>query len=88
MKCKIFAGRWYEVQDMFNQWAKGKALTREVLIQTQHIYVSEHPTEHYLVIVVIHPDDPFWDKTETQPIPTVQPKTTPSTRMEREVTVQ
>lgn len=88
MKCKIFVGLWYEVQDMFNQWAKGKALTREVIIHTLPNLSKLAVVDAEIIIVVYHPDDPFWDKTETQPIPTIQPKTTPSTRMEREVTAQ
>jgi len=73
MKCKIFIGTWYEAQDAFNQWAKGKALTREVLIHT--IPLSNEPWEKYddIAIVVYHPEDPQWDKTEptlTAPIHT------------------
>ena len=66
MKCKIFIGKWYDAQDSFNAWAKGKALTREVLIHT--IPLSKEPTliDSWIAIVVYHPEDPQWDKTEPQ----------------------
>lgn len=63
MKCKVFVGRWYDAQDAFNVWAKGKMLTRDVLIQTQHIYVAESPQEHFLAIIVFHPEGKEWDAT-------------------------
>jgi hypothetical protein len=66
MKCKIFIGKWYEAQDAFNAWAKGKALTREVLIHT--IPLSKEPAliDSWIAIVVYHPEDPQWDKTEPE----------------------
>jgi len=65
MKIKVFVGEWYETMDAFNKWAKGKALTREVLIQTHANYVlTGAGYTHFLDIVVIHPEDPYWDKTE------------------------
>jgi hypothetical protein len=69
MKCKIFIGRWYEAQDAFNQWAKGKALTREVLIHTLHVTPMDGSIPAHIAIVVYHPEDPQYDKTEQQKTP-------------------
>jgi len=63
MKCKIFEGTWYEAQDAFNQWAKGKRLTKDVII---HTHVTQQGLKHIearIAIIVFHPDTPEWDKT-------------------------
>ena len=65
MKLKIFIGPWYETQDAFNQWAKGKALTKEVLIHTHIFNNTAISNNMWAAIVVIHPEDPQWDRTET-----------------------
>jgi len=86
MKCKIFIGTWYEAQDAFNQWAKGKALTRDVLIHEQ-LYTHSAGTEApYLMIIVYHPEDPHWDKTETPPKPPAHKTDEEISRLEREAT--
>jgi len=64
MKCKIFYGTWYEAQDAFNKWAKGKALTREVLIHTLPNLSKLAVEDPEIIIVVYHPEDEYWDKTE------------------------
>ena len=64
MKCKIFIGTWYEAQDAFNNWAKGKALTKEVLIHEQIFKRGQEPSDICLIIIVYHPEDEHWDKTE------------------------
>ena len=69
MKCKIFFGLWYEAQDAFNAWAKGKALTRDVLIHEQLMWTAGEPKTPCLLIIVYHPEDPQWDTTETLPKP-------------------
>ena len=66
MKCKIFWGKPMEAVDAFNKWAKGKALTREVLIHEQIIYVPDDGNIQILLIIVYHPEDPFWDATPEQ----------------------
>jgi hypothetical protein len=66
MKCKIFVGIWYEAQDAFNQWAKGKALTRDVLIHTICIGKENIYTDGRIAIIVYHPEDPYWDETPKQ----------------------
>jgi len=78
MKCKIFIGPWYETQDAFNQWAKGKALTKEVLIHTIPVLNSHPRHETKIIIAVYHPEDPFWDKTETESPITIPAQRTPS----------
>lgn len=66
MKCKIFIGNWYEVQDLFNAWAKGKVLTREVLIHEQVMNTHDAQDNTIMAIIVYHPEDPYWDKTEPE----------------------
>jgi len=66
MKMKVFEGKWYEAMDAFNAWAKGKLLNREVIIQTHMYDVVLSSPDSYLLIVVIHPEDPFWDATPEQ----------------------
>jgi hypothetical protein len=66
MKCKIFWGKPMEAVDTFNKWAKGKALTREVLIHEQIIYVPDDGNRQILMIIVYHPEDPQWDTTDIQ----------------------
>jgi 2-C-methyl-D-erythritol 4-phosphate cytidylyltransferase len=63
MKCKIFSGEWYKAQDAFNAWAKGKSLTRDVLIHTISLAPTVERAYDKIAIVVYHPDDPSWDKT-------------------------
>jgi hypothetical protein len=89
MKMKVFEGTIYEAVNAFNKWAKGKNITREVIIHT-HVQFSdgEHLISDYAKIIVVHPDDPFWDRTEVEPIPTIQQETNKSPRMEREVIAQ
>lgn len=88
MKCKIFIGEYYEAEEAFNVWAKGKPLTKEVLIHEQIAYAHNNSSNPLLLIIVYHPDDAFWDKTPTKPVQRVQPETTQSPRMEREVISQ
>jgi len=83
MKMKVFLGRWYDAIDNFNKWAKGKQLNRDVIIQTHILPYAEVPFTDILYIVVIHPEDPFWDKTQGEPIPGVQLKAATSPRVER-----
>ena len=67
---KVFIGEWYEAQDAFNQWAKGKALQKDILIQTNSQYVlTGAGYKHFLTIIVIHPEYPQYDKTEPQQKP-------------------
>lgn len=83
MKCKIFFGEWYEAQDAFNEWAKGKTLDRTVIIHEQ-VYCIEDSVKHTrLMIIVYHPEGAIWDSTKSKPIQRVQPQTTESTGLER-----
>lgn len=90
MKMKVFVGAWYEAQDAFNKWAKGKNLSRDVIIHTAaEVYYEGGTYAPNLAIIVIHPEDPFWDKTEAEPIPAVQPEVSGEPRVEsEEVTVE
>lgn len=69
MKCKIFKGTWYDVQEAFNKWAKGKSLTRDVIIHTQVTERVEscESTSPTLMIIVFHPEGKEWDTTEPWP---------------------
>lgn len=63
MKCTIFKGKWYEAQIAFNNWAKGKDLTREVIIHEQVMYPNVEGLTPQLLIVVYHPEGKEWDAT-------------------------
>jgi hypothetical protein len=65
MKCKTFTGTPEKAADLFNQWAKGKVLTREIIIHTQITERIEgcDTTSPRLMIIVFHPEG--WDATET-----------------------
>lgn len=88
MKCRIFWGCVKEAQDQFNEWAKGKSLTREVIIHTQVIerIVSCEETSPSLLIIVFHPEGQQWES--AKPIQPAQQETIESPRMEREVIAQ
>lgn len=58
MKAKIF----YSIGE-FNKWAKGKALTKDIIIHTIPCSIDPSPHTDYLIIVY-HPEDPIYDKTE------------------------
>jgi len=84
MKCTIFVGRWYDAQYAFNQWAKGKDLTREVIIHTVHTNVMYQTGETQLLIVVYHPDTPEWNRTETKTTAYTEVETVPKERIAEE----
>jgi hypothetical protein len=66
MKCKVFCDRnVFRTVDSFNEWAKGKALTREVIIHTLYVPATQTLTDT-LCIVVYHPEDKYWDATPRQ----------------------
>jgi len=62
MKCRIFSGPWNQTQDSFNNWAKGKALTKEIIIHTAAtpIYKANEYSV-YVTIAVYYPEDSVWD---------------------------
>lgn len=64
MKVKIFEGKWYDMMDDFNKWAKGKKLTKDVIIHTHTTRPGGEYSEPRMAIIVFHPDTPEWDKTE------------------------
>jgi len=77
MKLKIFYGSVTQAIDAFNKWAKGKNLTRDVIIHEQiaERVVSCEDTEPILMIFVYHPEGAIWDSTEDQPIKRTQHNT-------------
>jgi len=49
------------VQRSFNNWAQGKALTKDVIIHTHYgEYEGGGEKQIYLCIVVFHPEDTHW----------------------------
>ncbi|GAI79199.1 unnamed protein product [marine sediment metagenome] len=63
MKCKIFYGKVEQAEDAFNKWAKGKALKKDVLIQTVAYSAGEEFLYDGIAIIVFHPEDPLLDYT-------------------------
>jgi hypothetical protein len=84
MKCTIFVGRWYDAQYSFNNWAKGKDLTRDVIIHEQVIYPREEEPTPQLLIIVYHPDTPEWNRTETKTTAYTEVETVPKQRIAEE----
>ena len=85
MKCTIFRGHYLEAQEDFNRWAKGKNLTRDVIIHEQVLFSHEEPSIAHLLIIVYHPEGKEWDTTAPDPFPPILTKTIESPRMESEV---
>jgi len=69
MKAKVFDGSMMQAIDAFNKWAKGKALMKDVIIQSHLSTYINNPEAVYMTIIVFHPETPYWDKTEPQPTP-------------------
>jgi len=67
MQCRVFSGPWNQTQDSFNHWAKGKMLTKDVIIHTQAVvaYKAAQPSI-YLVITVYHPETGIWTEEPKQ----------------------
>jgi len=88
MKCRIFWGCVAEAKDQFNEWAKGKSLTRDVIIHTQvtERIVNCEETSPNLLIIVFHPEGQQWES--AKPIQPILIETIESPRMEREVIAQ
>lgn len=64
MKCKIFVGTWFEAEHAFNNWAKGKQLTREVIIHEIVIPPASPALMQLFAIIVYHPEGKEWDATD------------------------
>jgi hypothetical protein len=67
MKCKTFSGSLGEVEYAFNAWAKGKLLTRDIII---HSYVTSDVSRTYDVdctIIVFYPEGSLWDEEPETP---------------------
>lgn len=66
MKCKTFTGSPEMAATLFNMWAKGKTLTRDIIIHTQVTERIEgcNSTSPTLMIIVFHPEDSQWDTPE------------------------
>jgi len=80
---KVFTGRWYDAMGEFNAWAKGKALTKEVIIHTHVIpNRSWESTEERVLIIVIHPEGQPWEQTEPQLTAPVHIKPEPHIKIE------
>jgi hypothetical protein len=74
MKLKAFYDEPFVAQQLFNQWARGKNLTREVLIHTHFIMIGPNLGDARLLIVVIHPEGKEWDETPIQLTAPVHPE--------------
>lgn len=72
MQVKIFWGCVADAQRDFNGWAKGKALTRDVIIHS-HAVERNTPDETsvQLMIIVICPEGKPWDTIKESPIETM-----------------
>ena len=62
MKVKIFYGLAKDVEKQFNEWAKGKALSRNVIIHT--CYSEGTPSMQGAVIIAVYYPDGLWPEEE------------------------
>ena len=63
MRCNVFWGCVAEAKDAFNEWAKGKALAKDVIVHSHTVMrgdKSDAPVE--LIIVVFHPEGDYWEE--------------------------
>ena len=66
MKVKIFYGHPEDVEKKFNEWAKGKALTRNVIIHTIPFPAPAEGVSDYMAIVIYHPEGLWPEEEEKQ----------------------
>jgi len=66
MKVKIFYGKPEKVQKEFNEWAKGKALSRNIIIHTVPFPAYTQGMEDWIAIVVYYPEWIEEEKEEKQ----------------------
>jgi len=67
MKCKIFIGTWSEAQNAFNDWAKDKALAKDIIIHEIVLGQCYAIERAKIAIIIYHPNNAYWDRTEPQP---------------------
>lgn len=63
MQVKLFGGVAYEVKKDFNEWAKGKMLTKDVIIHTHITALQMHDVPAVGVLIVVFFDEaihPSW----------------------------
>jgi len=70
------------VQDAFNTWAKGKALTREVIIHTHVTFNPQHFFAEQAAIVVFHPEGEPWERTRKHLVAPVHDHPVPHIKVE------
>ena len=56
MKVKIFYGHPENVEKQFNEWAKGKALSRNIIIHTVAYPSPTDRASDFIAIVVYYPE--------------------------------
>ena len=66
MKVKIFYGHPEDVEKQFNTWAKGKALSRNVIIHTVAYPAPEGGISDYMAIAVYYPEGLWPEEEEKQ----------------------
>jgi len=67
MKVKIFYGEVPVIERQFNEWAKGKALTKDVIIHTVAFPTYQAGTPDMMVIAVYYPEgSPFDTEAEQE----------------------
>ena len=64
VKVKMFIGLAADVIEEFNKWAKGKALTKDIIIHTVPYPPAPQSPYHYILIAVYYPEGSQFDTTE------------------------
>jgi len=63
MQCTIFYGQKDDVEEEFNEWGKGKTLSKDIIIHT-FAHASGTHNRNLVLIAIYYPDD--WDKESEQ----------------------
>ena len=72
MQLRIFTGTLEQARTNFNEWAKGKSLTRDIIIHEQMIKSVMPGDLSSVAIFVYYAEGSGWDTPKSQPIPPVQ----------------
>ena len=61
MQCKIFYGEKDSVEEAFNDWAKGKELSKDVIIHTFAHASGKYAARDFVLIAVYYPEKSQFD---------------------------
>jgi len=57
MQCTIFYGEKDDVEEAFNEWGKGKTLSKDIIIHTFAHASGKYAARDLVLIAIYYPDD-------------------------------